>query len=114
MRFGRARNRIPWNLEMRLFRRIRTVVTGVSCVVACVCGVAHAREPDVPFRALVPNSWTLFRERLTHSAADLFHQAGTLGFGTLPFPSTPRDARLLQAGKQRMRPGRRLDRHLGL
>ena len=45
--------------RVRPFRRLGIVVAGMSCIVACVCGVAHARELDVPFRAIVPNSWTL-------------------------------------------------------
>jgi hypothetical protein len=45
-----------------------------------------------------------FRERLTRSAAGLFHQAETLGFGTLPFPCRPTDAHPPQGGKQPIRP----------
>ena len=43
---------------MRLFKRLGTVA-GLSFIVAYAGGVADARELDVPFRAIVPNSWTL-------------------------------------------------------
>jgi hypothetical protein len=42
------------------FKRLGTVATVMSFVGACACGsVADARELDVPFRGIVPNSWTL-------------------------------------------------------
>ena len=43
---------------MRLFRRLGTVAA-LSFILALACSVADARELDVPFRAIVPNSWTL-------------------------------------------------------
>ena len=43
---------------MRHFKRLGTVA-GLSFIVALACSVADARELDVPFRAIVPNSWTL-------------------------------------------------------
>jgi hypothetical protein len=43
---------------VRLFECLRTVA-GLLLIVACACNVASARELDVPFRAIVPNSWTL-------------------------------------------------------
>ena len=45
---------------MRPFRRLGTIAAVVSSIVALTCGsVADARELDVPFQAIVPNSWTL-------------------------------------------------------
>ena len=43
---------------MRRFKRLGTVA-GLSFIVALSYSVADARELDVPFRAIVPNSWTL-------------------------------------------------------
>jgi len=44
--------------RMRRFKRLGTVA-GLSFIVALSYSVADARELDVPFRAIVPNSWTL-------------------------------------------------------
>src|SRR4029079_18238295 len=49
-----------WDHRMRPFRRLGTIAAVVSSIVALTCGsVADARELDVPFQAIVPNSWTL-------------------------------------------------------
>jgi hypothetical protein len=46
--------------RVRPSRRVRTVVTLLALVVASACGsIVAARESDVPFRGIVPDSWTL-------------------------------------------------------
>jgi hypothetical protein len=43
---------------VRTLRRLGTAA-GLYLMVACACAAADARELDVPFRAIVPNNWTL-------------------------------------------------------
>jgi hypothetical protein len=47
-------------MEARPFRFVGTLATILALVIASAyCSVADARQSEVPFRSLVPNSWTL-------------------------------------------------------
>ena len=90
---------------MRSFRRIGSMVAVIFGVVAGACGsVADARELDVPFQAIVPNSWTLLPRSPDSLGRRFISPSGDAWLGILPFPSRPADAPLAQEGTQPMRP----------
>jgi hypothetical protein len=58
LRLSNQSDFIAGSMTMRHCIRLGTAAA-LSSILGLACGVADARELDVPFRAIVPNSWTL-------------------------------------------------------